>query len=172
MWWVAYLAVSVQLTSSGMHVTQVIESDRRSCQLLADAQLTSPHAAVCVGKQVVFSCQQDAGTTVWNINWPAGMTLSGTALSEDVGNITNLGSGFEIHIISVSSNGVLTSELRVTAARELNNIAVTCRGTMTYTSTIQIALVGEFLVTNQLTLSSCMIVSCTMKIHQLLQVES
>ena len=99
---------------------------------------------MCVGKLVVFSCRQGASATVWNINWPAGMTISGTALSEDVGNVINLGSGFEIHILSVSSNGVLASELRVTAARELDNVRVECRGTMMYTSTIQIASVGEF----------------------------
>ena len=48
---------------------------------------------------------------MWNVNWPAGMTLSGTVLSDDVGNVINLGSGFEIHILYVSSNVVLVSEL-------------------------------------------------------------
>ena len=129
-----------------------------------------------MGKQVVFSCQQGAGITMWNINWPAGMTLSGTVLSENVGGVVNLGSGFEIHVLSVnSSNGILTSELRVKASRELNNTAVQCRGTMTYTSTIQIVSVGEFSVTNLFGSSRQLIGvtrSCTTKVHQLLQVGS
>ena len=86
---------------------------------------------------------------MWNVNWPAGMTLSGTVLSDDVGNAIYLASGFEIHILYVSSNVVLLSELRVKASRELNNTVVQCPGTMTYTSTIQIASVGEMLVKNR-----------------------
>ena len=98
-----------------------------------------------MGEQVAFSCQQTSGTAGWTVEYqPDGMMLSGTVVSGNVGSDLSLGSGIEIHTLSVSSNGILISELRVTATRELNNVAVVCHGAAgTFRSTIQIATIGE-----------------------------
>ena len=53
------------------------------------------------------------------------------------------GFNFELHIVSFSS-GILTTELQVTAVRELNGIMVECDGPNgTFQSTIQVASVCE-----------------------------
>jgi hypothetical protein len=54
---------------------------------------------------------------------------------------------FEIHVLSNSSSASITSELQVTAVRELNGVRVECfgpNGTMMYT--INVASVGEFIM--------------------------
>ena len=56
------------------------------------------------------------------------------------------GFGFEVHLLSKPADGnpFYVSELRVTAARELNNVTVECDGfDGRFTSTIHIALVGK-----------------------------
>ena len=103
---------------------------------------------MCVGKQVVFVCQQTGSTSLltWRVDLPGGTTIERTVLSPQVGtNLTfvNDGFGFETHILSSSSAGII-SELRVTAVRQLNGATVVCRGgSGSFLSTIQIASVGE-----------------------------
>ena len=109
--------------------------------IITDAQLTSPNEVVCVGGQIVFTCQQTRNTFRWTVNLPNG-DLSTSASSSQAGTVLTLsndpGYGFEIHILSSSS------KLRVTAVRQLNGVTVECEGPSgTYMSTIQIALVGE-----------------------------
>ena len=54
------------------------------------------------------------------------------------------GFNFEIHVISSSSDSI-TTELQVTAVRELNGVMVECAGLTTrFTSTISIASISEF----------------------------
>ena len=93
----------------------------------------------------MFSCQQTSGIASWTVEYqPDGMMLFGTVRSRNVGSVLHLGSGFEVHTLSVSSNGILLSELHVTATRELDNVAVVCHGAAgMFTSTIQIATFGE-----------------------------
>ena len=56
------------------------------------------------------------------------------------------GFGFELHIVSFSS-GILTTELQVTAVRELNGVTVECTGfNGTLPSNIRVASVGEFIL--------------------------
>ena len=56
------------------------------------------------------------------------------------------GFNFEIHVISSGSDGI-TTELQVTAVRELNGVTVECAGFATScTFTISIASVGEFIL--------------------------
>ena len=56
------------------------------------------------------------------------------------------GFDFELHIVSFSS-GILTTELQVTAVRELNGVTVECIGSSgRFISTIQAASVGEFMI--------------------------
>ena len=57
------------------------------------------------------------------------------------------GFNFEIHVISSGSDGI-TTELQVTAVRELNGVTVECAGLtgISFTSTISIASVGEFII--------------------------
>ena len=116
-----------------------------------DAQLTSPGETVCVGKQVVFVCQQSGPTLTWTVDLPGGvsngLTQSVTSSSQ-AGTVLTFsndpGFGFEIHILSSSSTSNVITELRVTAVRELNNVIVECiGGEGTDRSTIQIASVGE-----------------------------
>ena len=108
----------------------------------------SPSEAVCPGNCVIFSCRQTASLTRWIINLQSG-TLQTSVQGSHVGSIVTFvndpGFHFEIHAVSNSSNS-LTSELQVTAVRELNGVPVKCSGSSgNYMSTIQVASVGELL---------------------------
>ena len=108
----------------------------------------SPSEAVCPGNCVIFSCRQTASLTRWNINLQSG-TLQTSVRGSQVGSIVTFvndpGFHFEIHIVSNSSNS-MTSELQVTAVRELNGVPVECSGISGNSmSTIQVASVGELL---------------------------
>ena len=105
-----------------------------------------------MGKQVVFVCQQTGSTLRWTVgNLPSGTfitdQISLTVDSSQAGSILTFpddpGFGFEIHVLSSSSTSSIISELRVTAVRQLNGVTVECAGDRLYTSTIQIASVGE-----------------------------
>ena len=115
----------------------------------SDAQLTSPGEAVCVGEQVVFVCQQTGPTLTWRVDLPGGSSIERSVLSPEVGTVVTFvndpGLGFEIHILSPSSAGII-SELRVTAVRQLNGVTVECRGASgSFMSTIAILIMsGEF----------------------------
>ena len=95
----------------------------------------------------MFTCQQPGPISVWRINLPMTTLTNSASSSEAAGTVSTFvndpGFGFEIHILS-SSSGSVISELRVTAVRELNGVTVECiGGSGTFTSTIQIASVGE-----------------------------
>ena len=101
---------------------------------------------MCPGNRVVFTCQQTSTPSRWTINLPS-ITLQNSAQSSLVGSILTFGNDpvfhFELHIVSNSSNR-LTSELQVTAVRELNGVRVECTGINgTFVSTIRVASVGE-----------------------------
>ena len=95
----------------------------------------------------MFVCQQTGPTLTWRVDLPGGTSFERSVLSPQAG--TNLtfqsdrSFGFEIHILSSSSAGII-SELRVTAVRQLNGVTVVCRGgSGSFMSTIQIVSVGE-----------------------------
>ena len=87
---------------------------------------------MCVRNQVVFSCEQDRSTAEWIVTLESWRRLTGLALSSNVETPQSLqidpGFGFEIHVLSSSGPTRVFSELRVTAARQLNNVTVTCEG--------------------------------------------
>ena len=107
-----------------------------------DAQLTSPNETVCPGTQISFNCQP---TGVWRIYLPS-ITLSRVVLDNPVGSMLtfsgDLWFGFQVHVLSNTSNR-LTSELQVTAVRELNGVRVECIGTSTFMSVIHVNTDGE-----------------------------
>ena len=77
---------------------------------------------------------------------PSG-TLQNVAFSTQLGSLLTLtndpGFNFELHIVS-NSSGNFTTELQVTAVRELNGVTVECFGSSgTITSTINVTSVGE-----------------------------
>ena len=79
------------------------------------------------------------------------VTLQNTARSSQIGSfltfVNDPGFNFELHVVSFSSN-ILTTELQVTAVRELNGVTVECTGvsgTSICMSTIQVASVGELI---------------------------
>ena len=117
--------------------------------MTVDAQLISPSEPVCPGNCVIFTCQQPGAFVRWNINLQP--TLRQTAQSTQVGSVITFGVdrgfNFELHIVSFSS-GILTTELQVTAVRELNDVTVECTGSSgTFTSIIDVASVGELITT-------------------------
>ena len=107
-----------------------------------------PDEPVCVGNQVVFSCEQAGDTASWVVTLLSGTRLSGPILDSNVGTILPLrndpGFEFEIHVLPESSPTRVFSELRVTAARELNGVTVTCtNGISSFMHMIQIFPLGE-----------------------------
>ena len=105
---------------------------------VTDGQLTSPDEPVCVGEQVVFTCQHNATgsqtliTARWTVTLP-NITLRITSSSAQlVGTESSFvgdpGYGFEILIVPSNSPRSLTSELSVTATRQLNGAPVECAG--------------------------------------------
>ena len=122
---------------------------------------------MCHGNRVIFTCQQAGFTTQWRIN--INQILRQTVRSTQVGSVITFGAesgfNFELHIVS-NSSGNFTTELQVTAVRELNGVTVECIGfSGTSTSIIEIASIGEFVMINYFKCTS-------MKTLQLLQVES
>ena len=90
----------------------------------------------------MFVCQQTGPTLTWRVTFPGGISFERSVLSPQVGTNLNFENddefGFEIHILSSSS------ELRVTAVRQLNGVTVECRGgSGTYMSNIHIVPIGE-----------------------------
>ena len=128
MWWIAL----------------VLQFSSFELATLSDAQLTPPVEAVCLGQQVLFVCQQPGSTTTWTVNLPR-MRLRVLAPRE-VGRVEMFPDdpGFAFEVITMANNTSIVSELRVTAARELNGVRVDCEGFRgTYMSEIQVASVGE-----------------------------
>ena len=97
-----------------------------------------------MGDEVVFTCQQAGTTSRWTVNLPT-ITLTNSASSSQAGTVSTFandpGFGFEIHILVTNSTNTVISELRVTAARQLNGVTVECLGSSgRFMSTVQIAL--------------------------------
>ena len=114
-----------------------------------DAQLTPPDEPVCVGKQVVFSCEQAGNTAEWIVTLLSGRRLTGIALSSNIEAPQSLqndpGFGFEIHVLSSSGPSRVFSELRVTAARQIDRVTVTCEGLGgSFNDLIHIFPLGEY----------------------------
>ena len=107
---------------------------RHYCMLcgIVDAQLTTPTKAVCPGNRVSFICQQIGTPSQWIINLPS-IILIQSVRSSQVGSIVTFqndpGFDFKIHVISWNNASIrLTTELQVTAVRELNDVTVQCAG--------------------------------------------
>ena len=102
---------------------------------------------MCIGNRVVFSCEQAGDTAQWVVTLLSGRRLTGPALASNVGTTLTLrddpGFGFEIHVLSESSSTRVFSELRVTAARELNGATVTCQGSRSFMHVVQIFPLGK-----------------------------
>ena len=118
--------------------------------MTVDAQFISPSDPVCSGNCVIFTwqCQQPGTFIQWSI-YLQPTQLRQTAQSTQVGSVITFGVDrgfdFELHIVSFSSN-ILTTELQVTAVRELNGVTVDCIGVSgTSMFTIQVASVGELI---------------------------
>jgi hypothetical protein len=118
--------------------------------LIIDAQLMSPSEPVCPVSRVIFTCQQSGAIARWTISLPSG-TLQNAAQSSvhDPGSLLTFvndpGFNFEIHVVSSNSNNI-TTELQVTAVRELNGVTVRCDGLRRFMSTIVVTSIGEFII--------------------------
>ena len=115
--------------------------------ILLDAQLTSPSEAVCPGNRVIFTCQLTGFFSRWTINLPSViLMLHNSAQISQQGSIVTFSNDpfdFEIHVVSNRSNSI-TSELQVTAVRQLNGVTVECGGVNeTFMSANRIVSVGE-----------------------------
>ena len=110
--------------------------------LAIDAQVKSPSEAVCPGNRISLFCCQTGAFSKWRLNLPS-IKLRNTARSSQIGSAlpfqSDLGFQFGLHIVSTASNSI-TSELQVTAVRELNNVRVECAGgSESFMSVIQVA---------------------------------
>ena len=121
-----------------------------------DAQLMSPIEPVCPGNRVIFTCQLPGAITRWRVFLPQQLTLENTARSSQYGLPAvkfagDPGFNFEIHVVSNSSANA-TTELQVTALRELNGVTVECSGpgTSPFRSTIQVASIGKLYINNSI----------------------
>ena len=74
------------------------------------------------------------------------VTLQNTAQSSQIESILSFvndpGFNFELHVVSFNSS-IITTELQVTAVRELNGVTVECGTIM---SIIQVSSVGELII--------------------------
>ena len=100
--------------------------------LAIDGQLTPSSEPACPGSRVIFTCLQTGTFTRWIIKLPSGSTIqtSTNALNSRLGSVLTFANDpfhFEVHIVSNNSN-TLTTELQVTAVRQLNGSTVTCGG--------------------------------------------
>ena len=112
--------------------------------------MIAPSEPVCPGNRVIFTCQQSGAVARWRIFLPS-VTLQNTAQNSQIGSVlafvNDPGFNFEHHVLSFSSN-IITTELQVTAVRELNGVRVECAGSTFFTSTIRVASVGELIIAN------------------------
>ena len=105
----------------------------------------SPGEPVCPGNRISFTCQKSGLPVLdWTITLSSGVKLSATVRFSQQGSIVTFvgdpGFNFEIHIVSSD-----TTELHVTAKRELNGVTVECTGsTGSFMYIIQV--IGEFIM--------------------------
>ena len=114
----------------------------------------SPSEPVCPGSRIIITCHQSGDAARWRITIPASaVTLENTTLSSQIGLLVTFindpGFNFESRVASNSSLNSITTELQVTAVRELNGVTVECIGPRRCVSTIQIASVGELIIIHQ-----------------------
>ena len=106
-----------------------------------DGQLTPPNETVCVGQQVVFTCQQTGVNSRWKVNLP-NKTISNSVYASLEGTVSTFindpGFGFEIHRLPSSSSSSVISELRVIAVEQLDGVTVECIASEMFMTTIQI----------------------------------
>ena len=142
--------------------------------MTVDAQLMSPSEPVCPENRVIFTCQQSGALARWTITLPSAGTLRNTAQSPQYGSVlifmNDPGFNFEIHIIAFHGTINITTELRITAVRELNGTTMECTGSRICVSTIQVASVGELIII--LLYLNLVLTNLNVKTLQLLQVES
>ena len=145
--------------------------------LVIVAQLTSPtDEPVCAGNRVIFTCQQSGALTRWTITLPSKM-LQNSAQSLQYGSVLTFvgdpGFNFQIHIVTNTSS-TITTELQVTAVRELDGITVECSGISgRFMSIIRVTSLGELANTNSVLIGmNFKFTSVNLKILQPLQVES
>ena len=123
----------------------MIYSTIANTTVYVDAELMFPSDPVCPGNRVIFTCQQAGALTRWRIFLLSG-TLQNTAQSSLIGSVLTFvndpGFNFELHVVSFNSN-IITTELQVTAVRQLNGVTVECGTIM---STIQVSSVGELII--------------------------
>ena len=127
---------------------------------------------MCPGNRVIFTCQLTGVLTRWTINLPSGTLQTTVQSTEAVGTIFTFENDpfhFEVHVVSNSM--IRTTELQVTAVRQLDGVTVECDGQSgDYMSTIRVASVGELI--NIMPLMHISFTSIKLKTLQLLQVES
>ena len=101
-----------------------------------------------MGKQVVFSCEQPGSTAEWIVTLLSEQRLTGLALSSNTLSLplqNDPGFGFEIHVLPSSGPSRVFSELRVTAARQINRATVVCEGhSGSFSHPISIFPLGEY----------------------------
>ena len=109
----------------------------------------SPSEPVCPGNRVIINCQQSGSRTSWEIDLQPTLHLAtgdapvGLVITSEV----DPGFNFELHIVSRSSSSAITTELQVTAVRELDGIPVRCTGRDgILRSTIRVASIGELVI--------------------------
>ena len=117
-----------------------------ACMIIIDAQLTSPTEDVCLGNGITFMCKQNGTLSRWTINLPS-TPLTNIVLLQPVGTTLTFqrdpGFHFQIHIISNTSSSI-TTQLNVTAVRQLDGVEVVCDGASgSFMSVIRIASIGE-----------------------------
>ena len=111
---------------------------------MIDAQLISPGDAVCLGNHVTFTCHHaEPGRPRWRIYIPL-KVLAQIVLSNEVRFMHSFqedpGFGFQLQISSITPKNI-TTELQVTAVRQLNNVSVECAGSSgTFVSVILVAV--------------------------------
>ena len=113
------------------------------------APLKSPTSEpICPGNRIIFICQQTDLVARWTIKLSS-INLERSVNSNERSTLTfenDPGFHFEIHnIITVSNNSnSITTELHVTAVRELDGVTVECSGASgSIEFTIEVASIGK-----------------------------
>ena len=103
---------------------------------------------MCPGNRVIFTCQLTGFLLRWTINLPSGTLQTIVQSTQPVGSIFTFQDDpfhFEVHVVSSISNSI-TTELQVTAVRQLDGVTVECDGQSgDYMSTIRVVSVGGFI---------------------------
>ena len=106
---------------------------------------------MCPGNRIILTCQQSGSVTSWEIDLQPTPRLQLASGDTPVGSVITSefdpDFNFELHIVSRSSSSAITTELQVTAVRELDGVPVRCVGRSgSYGSTIEVASIGELVI--------------------------